>query len=165
MAKDQEQLFEFLQSHHILTLATTTEDHAPCATPLFYLLHGGIRLYWISSLSSPHSQNLASDREVAAAVFTSTDQWKDIRGAQLRGKVQIVSDAQARQEVLALYAERFHLSAILRAAMYQATLYKFTPSWARYLDNSHHFGYKCEFNLSQPRNEEPPIIRREDRSL
>jgi uncharacterized protein YhbP (UPF0306 family) len=165
MAKNLEQLLEFLQSHHILTLATTTEDHEPCATPLFYVLHGGSCLYWISSPSSAHSQNLANDREVAAAVFTSTDQWKDIRGAQLRGKVHVVSDARVRTEVLAHYGERFHLSTLLRVAMSKSTLYKFTPTWARYLDNSHHFGYTCEFDLAEPLKEGPRTQRHQDRSL
>jgi uncharacterized protein YhbP (UPF0306 family) len=148
MGKNREQLLEFLKLQHILTLATTTDDHICCATPLFYLLRGGICLYWISSASSSHSQSLARGGEVAVAISTSTDQWKDIRGAQLRGRVQIVPETQERKEVLDRYAERFHLTLLLRVAMSQSTLYKFVPTWARYLDNSRHFGYRSEFDLS-----------------
>lgn len=145
---EREQVVEFLQSQNILTLATVTKDELPCATPLFYLLHGDIRLYWVSSASSLHSQNLLSGREVAAAVYATTDRWKQIHGVQMRGAVQIITDSLERKEVLRSYAKRFRLGRILRLAMSQSTLYRLVPSWIRLLDNSRQFGYKCELNFS-----------------
>lgn len=146
--KEQEQVLEFLRSQHILTLATVCEDGSSSATPLFYLLHGGFCLYWVSSSSSRHSRNLASGREVEAGVHTATDRWKEIRGVQMRGAVQVVTDSREREEVLRSYAGRFGLGPALRMALTQSTLYRFVPSWIRMIDNSRHFGYKYEFTPS-----------------
>ncbi len=144
---EREQAIEFLQSQNILTLATVAEGELPSATPLFYLLHGGICLYWVSSASSLHSRNLVRGREVAAAVYAATDRWKKIHGVQMRGSVHIITDSQERKEVLRSYAERFHLGRVLRVAMSQSMLYKLVPSWIRLIDNSRRFGYNYEFKL------------------
>lgn len=144
---EREEIIEFLKSQNILTLATVNDDGLPSATPLFYLLYGGMRLYWISSASSMHSRNLVSRKEVAAAVYAATEHWKEIRGVQMRGAVHIITDAAERKDVLRNYAERFHLGYILRATMQQSTLYGLVPVWIRLLDNSRHFGYKREIAL------------------
>lgn len=146
---EREQVIEFLKSQNILTLATASEDGQANATSLFYLLHGGFCFYWVSSASSQHSRNLATGKEVAAAIHASTDRWKEIRGVQMRGAVQVVTDSRERKEVLRCYAERFRLGRILRVAMSQSTLYKFIPSWIRMLDNSRHFGFKYEFAVRE----------------
>lgn len=139
---------EFLRSQNILTLATVCEDGSSSATPLFYLLHGGLCLYWVSSSSSRHSRNLTSGREVEAGVHAATDQWKEIRGVQMRGLAQVVTDSGEREEVLLSYAERFGLGRTLRMAMAESTLYRLVPSWIRMMDNSRYFGYKYEFRPS-----------------
>lgn len=145
---DLETATEILQSQSTLTLATVSAEGLPWATPLFYLLHNGLALYWVSSRSSLHSRSLANTAEVAATVYLPTDRWKEIRGVQMRGAVEIVESAPERKEVLASYAERFRLGRIFRVALSQSILYKFTPCWLRLLDNSKRFGYKHELTLS-----------------
>lgn len=151
---DWETATEILKSQSTLVLATVSEDGLPWATPLFYLMHNGLALYWVSSASSLHSRSLANTADVAATVYSPTDRWKEIRGIQMRGTVHIVETAQERKQVLAAYAERFHLGRIFRVALSQSDLYKFSPSWLRLLDNSKRFGYKRELALP-PQEKEP----------
>ena len=144
---DLEAVTELLASQNILTLATVDSGGIPSATPLFYILHNGLALYWVSAASSLHSRSLINSPQVSAAVALPTDRWKQIRGVQMRGAVRLVEDSRERKEVLAAYAERFSLGRVFRVALTQIELYCLTPTWIRLLDNSRHFGYKREFTL------------------
>lgn len=150
---DLEQAVEFLKTQNILTLSTLADGELPWSTPLFYLLRDDLRIYWVSSRSSLHSRSLAATQEVSIAVHAATDQWKEIRGVQMRGTVRTVESPQERKEVLAAYATRFKLGGILRVALNQSEIYKFSPSWLRYLDNSKRFGYKREIHLTSDQAE------------
>lgn len=146
---ERDQVIEFLKSQNILTLATVTEDGSLYATPLFYVLHGVFCLYWVSSASSLHSQSLSSVGDAAAAIYAATDEWKEIRGVQMKGRVHEVVEAVERKKVLHHYTGRFHLGSMLRIALSQSTLYRLTPTWVRLLDNSKCFGYKREFRIAE----------------
>jgi hypothetical protein len=54
-----------------------------------------------------------------------------------------------RRTVADAYAERFRLGTLLRAAMSRSTLYRFEPSWLRYIDNSKRFGYTREISIDR----------------
>lgn len=151
---DLEMVTAFLESHSTLTLATISDQRVPHAAPLFYLLHEGLQLYWVSSPSSMHSLNLANSVDVSVAVYSATDRWKEIRGVQMQGKVQLVTNPRERKAVLRAYVDRFHLGTIFRLAISGSNLYKFMPFWIRYLDNSKRFGFKREIVL--PREERDP---------
>lgn len=143
----RERLIEFLKSKNILTLATVAKDGSPRATPLFYLFHDDLCLYWVSSSSSGHSRNISSEKEASVAVYATTDRWREIRGAQMRGTVHVVVGEDERKEVFRSYVQRFHLGRLLSVAMHQNTLYRFNSTWACLLDNSKRFGYKRELKL------------------
>lgn len=138
-----------LAAQSTLTLATVDADGRPRATPLFYLAGEGLRLYWFSSSASLHSRNVMRAGEASAAVFTETDAWRKIRGAQMRGPVVQVREAGLRQTVTAQYVERFHLSTAPRLALRHATLYCLAPKWIRYLDNARRMGYRFEMELAE----------------
>jgi uncharacterized protein YhbP (UPF0306 family) len=63
-----ELIARLLREQTTLTLATTSEDGAACATPLFYLVDEELSLSWLSAESSQHSQNLKRNPAAAAAV-------------------------------------------------------------------------------------------------
>ena len=144
---DLEVVRAFLNSQSTLTLATVSDRGIPHATPLFYLLHGGLQLYWVSFATSLHSLNLANSIEVSAAVYCAADRWKQIRGVQMQGTVQRVTEAEERQPVLAEYVHRFDLGNLFESSISASHLYKYVPIWLRYLDNSKGFGYKHEISL------------------
>ena len=152
---ERELVERFLRSESTLALATTAADGSPQVAALFYLLQEDLRLYWFSSASSEHSRNLERDGAAAVSIFRPTDEWRKIRGVQMRGTATLVKGRAARRAIAGIYTERFHLGKLFEAAITRASLYRFQPDWVRYIDNSKGFGYKFEFS---------PAVIREDRS-
>jgi uncharacterized protein YhbP (UPF0306 family) len=143
-----ELIARLLREQTTLTLATTGEDGAPCATPLFYLVDEELSLYWLSAESSQHSQNLKRNPAAAAAVYGSAASWREIRGVQMRGAVSIVSEPERRRALVKAYCERFKLGLLFRPAIRRSALYLFQPEFFRYIDNSRGMGAK--FELTRP---------------
>jgi len=138
---------QLLRAQSTVVLSTVADDGLPHATPLFYLTGEKMEVYWFSSESALHSLNLARDNRAGAAIYAPTHIWNEIRGVQLRGNVERISDRILRREVTHDYCERFCLGTTFRLTLSQSSLYVFRPSWVRYLDNSRRFGFKCEIDL------------------
>jgi hypothetical protein len=132
-----------------LSLATTGADGQACVAPLFYIVDENLSLYWLSSESSLHSLNLARTPRAAATVYRSVENWKQIRGVQLRGTVSKVTEPEHRAALLKSYCERFKLGRVLRMAIRLSTLYSFQPDFIRYIDNARGFGSKFELTRRQ----------------
>lgn len=139
-----------LQRQSTLALATISADGTPHITPLFYLAGEALRLFWFSSATSRHSRNLKLDPAAAVTVYWPTQQWREIRGVQMRGSVSVVNDAARRSAIAAAYSARFKLGTAFKAVQARSRLYEFQPAWIRYLDNSIRFGYKFEFAPTPP---------------
>jgi uncharacterized protein YhbP (UPF0306 family) len=140
----------FLKSHGTLTLSTVDEDGAPRSAPLFYIADEQLCLCWLSSASSLHSRNLRRRPEVAVSIYSATEDWKEIRGVQMRGAVAVVEGRSQRRDIIENYCARFRLDAQMNAAIARSRLYRFQPEWIRYLDNSKRFGYKFELAIGAP---------------
>ena len=145
-----QQVAAFLKSPSTLSLATTAGDGTPHVTPLFYFADDDLRLYWLSSASSQHSRNLKRNPLAAVSIYSPTEQWKEIRGVQMRGAVTVVTARSMRREIVEAYCARFHLEPLFRPAIARSRLYSFQPEWVRYLDNSKRFGYKFELSVKAP---------------
>ncbi len=141
---------EFLKSQSTLALSTSNADREPAVAPLFYLPGEHLELYWFSSPSSRHSRNLRRDPAAAITIFRPTANWREIRGVQMRGAVEVVAERSTRERVAAAYAERFQLGLMFEAAISRSRLYVFRPRWVRYIDNSKRFGYKFELDIEPP---------------
>lgn len=139
---------EVLRSESTLALSTVGADGSARVAPLFYLPGEDLRLYWFSSSSSEHSRNLQRDAAAAVAVYRPADEWKKIRGVQMRGRVSAVKDKARREAITKDYIERFRLGTLFGAAMARSRLYEFEPRWLRYVDNSRRFGFKFELSLA-----------------
>jgi len=137
-----------LRSQSTLALATTGDNAQPCLAPLFYIVDPALNLYWLSSPNSRHSRNLARDPAASAAVFRPTQDWNEICGVQMRGKVALIDDPLRRRALVKTYCDRFALGSVFRLAILRAGLYAFQPHWFRYSDNSVRFGYN--FELTRP---------------
>jgi uncharacterized protein YhbP (UPF0306 family) len=142
--KQLERIAALLNEETTLSLATTGEDGQACVAPLFYIVDENLSLYWLSSESSLHSQNLATTSRAAATVYRSVESWRKIRGVQIRGTVSKVTDPKCRAALLKSYCERFKLGRVLRPALRLSALYSFQPEFFRYIDNARGFGFKFE---------------------
>ena len=65
----------------------------------------------------------------------------------MQGMVSMVRDRGLRNEIARDYSARFQLGNLFAFTIRHSSLYRFTPSWVRYLDNSRRFGYRFQLNL------------------
>jgi len=145
--KQLETIAALLREQSTLALATTDEQGQPCVVPLYYIADESLTLYWLSSPTSSHSQNLKRAPSAAATIYRPTENWKEIRGVQLSGLVTVITDPTRRRVLIKAYCERFQLCAIFKAAISQCSLYALQPVFLRYIDNSNVFGHKFEIAL------------------
>lgn len=142
-----ERVSDLLRTASTLVLSTTARDGSPRATPLFYIPGEELRVYWLSSPSSDHSRNLKRNPAAAIAIYMPTDEWRQIRGVQMRGRALPVIDRPLRRAIIRAYVEGFRLGTVLGDLITRSRLYEFRPEWLRYIDNSIRFGYKFEWAL------------------
>jgi pyridoxamine 5'-phosphate oxidase-like protein len=74
---------EFLDPHHVMSLATVGED-GPHAANLFYA-RDGCALIWVSDPASRHSRHIEERTEVAATIARDCCDFPDVQGPA-RGK-------------------------------------------------------------------------------
>lgn len=137
---------EFLDRHHVMTLATQGPD-GPWAAAVFYV-RDGLRLYFVSSPRSRHGQALAASPRVAAAIHGECLAWSEIAGIQLEGRVAPVDDREL-PKVRALYGARFpfvgkagELPPAILSALARVRWYELVPEALYLLDNSVRFGHR-----------------------
>jgi uncharacterized protein YhbP (UPF0306 family) len=139
-----ETIAALLRNESTVALGTVDERGEPCVAALFYIVDDDLNLYWLSSANSAHSRNLGKNPTASATVYRHTENWKEICGVQMRGRVEAISNRERRSALLKIYCERFNLGRVLRLAIGRSTLYQFRPEWFRYIDNSKRFGYRFE---------------------
>jgi uncharacterized protein YhbP (UPF0306 family) len=146
-ARKLELIGAFLREETTLALATTDKQGGACVAPLFYISDENLYLYWLSAADSVHSENLRRNPEAAATVYCRAENWKDIRGVQMRGLVSTITEPDRRRDLIKSYSERFKLGAVFKLAISQSTVYALRPNFFRYIDNSKGFKHKFEITL------------------
>ena len=143
------QLPVFLAGHTAMTLATIGPDGAPHATDVYYAETGDLELYFVSIPGSRHARNLARDPRVAAAVHADSTRWRDIRGVQLEGVCSRVTDEE-RTAAWARCTAKFPFmlaDAALAGALQKVNVYRVTPHWLRWIDNTTGLGHNLEWRF------------------
>ncbi|WP_376791576.1 pyridoxamine 5'-phosphate oxidase family protein [Thermoflexus sp.] len=142
-----EAVLRFLSRRSTLTLATADESGRPYAASLYFVHDERLRLYFLSSPESRHISHLAVRSEVAVTIHGEPWDWKTIQGLQLTGTADPVEDAEERERVMARYRAKFPFIEELPQALAHARLYRITPHWVRWIDNTRGFGYRVEWRL------------------
>ncbi len=141
----EEEIFGYLQAHHVLTLATQDEA-GPWATPLFYVNDEAMDLYFLSDPATRHCQAIRKSPRVSAAIHGGSTTWTEITGLQLHGWASALDDEREEEQALALYTEKFpFVMPLIPAEPHR--LYRIRPQWFRLIDNSQGLGFKQELSL------------------
>lgn len=139
---------DYLRSHHVMTLATQGAD-GPWAASVFYAADG-FTLYFLSSPTSRHSANVASNPRVAVTVQEDYADWPQIKGVQAEG---VVAELSRDEEALVrrLYGEKYPVvgklaqaPAVIVQAMTKVRWYRFVPDRLYFIDNAAGFGQRDE---------------------
>ncbi len=165
---------KLIKSLKVMTLATPWEGGVWSA-PLYYLYKNG-RFYFFSSPASKHivgafyeKEKCVSEKEsknrdvsiVAASIFQDDADFRAIKGIQMQGRVDIVTEIREAISIAVVYAAKFNLMKRVRSStksvsldllerlkrQFHAELYQFIPSQMIYMDNSVRIGFKKEITL------------------
>jgi uncharacterized protein YhbP (UPF0306 family) len=148
-----ERVRAYLQQHTTMTLATVGPDGLPNAAAVFYAAGYDLNLYFLSEERTEHGQNMLKQTAIAATVQADGQDWRGIRGLQLRGHARLVNTGELPRAV-AVYGSRFAFvasllagqggSGVLSGPLARARFWVLRPSWIRLIDNTVRFGYKEE---------------------
>ncbi len=148
------QVRQFLRSQSTMTLATYSQFDGPAAADLYYVVDDLLNVYFLSEPGARHARNLAADPRVAATVHPQAWDWREIKGVQLEGTCGPLDSPTERAAALVRYGVKYPfvnspvvpgVKTFLQAALGRHVVYRITPRWLRWLDNSVDFGYKKEW--------------------
>ncbi|MBF0241918.1 MAG: pyridoxamine 5'-phosphate oxidase family protein [Desulfamplus sp.] len=146
-------LAQLLDNLKVMTIATPWENGVWSA-PLYYLYKN--RAFWF--FSSPDSRHitgakLSSDMAVAASIFMDDPNFSNIKGVQMRGKIELTANIDKIDVLSAVssYIKKFSIpfngSNMVEALSfisqkYRAKFYRFIPTEVIYMDNTIAIGFK-----------------------
>jgi hypothetical protein len=140
-------LIEDLLLIHTMTLATTDLEGNPHAAPVYFAADQDLNLYFFSGVNSQHGKDLKHSPRSAVAIYGDSQDWKDIRGLQMRGEAYLLEPGRRWDLAWSVYRTKFPFVTALKIIVAQNELYAFIPSWMRLVDNHLGFGFKQEWTL------------------
>jgi hypothetical protein len=127
---------EFIQKHHVLTLATSNENIPWCANCFYVYLEEENLFVFTSDHETRHIQDVLKQDMVAGSVVLETNAIGKIRGLQFQGKIREPEEPLLRH-VRKAYLKRFPVAMLMKT-----TLWVVEPTMLKYTDNRLGFGKK-----------------------
>ena len=154
----RDRIAAFLAAHATLTLATVGADGAPAAAAVFYAHDSKLALYFLSEERTEHGRNLLADARVAGTIHADGQDWRGIRGLQVRGQARPAAGTELAHAA-AVYGRKFSFVAaslawsgspgVLAGPLARARFWVLRPAWFRLIDNTVQFGFKEEWVLNE----------------
>ena len=86
--KVDQQIIDFINEHHLLTLATC-QDNTPYCCNLFYVYDQvSNQLIFSTEIKTKHAQDFVMNTNVAGSIALETKEVSQIQGVQLQGTIQ-----------------------------------------------------------------------------
>ena len=128
-----ERIIKFLKRHHVLNLATVSQEGVPYCAACFYAYDTSRnRLIFTSDDSTRHAQEMIQNPKVACAITLETRIVGKVQGVQICGKAERGDEEDKRQ-----YIKRFPYAAVA-----PLTIWAIEPSFIKLTDNTLGFGKK-----------------------
>lgn len=132
-------LNKYLAERHVMQLATTSGEGSWICT-VYFVADGAGNLYWASLPSRRHSQDIAANPRVAAAIVVKAEIGQAVIGVQLEGQAEVLKSPS--QAIAQAYADRFDRDTAwvedMISGRTEHRMYKLTPS-ATYLFDEANF--------------------------
>lgn len=130
-------LDEYLPQQHMMQLATYSNSQPWCCT-VYYVHDVNHNLYWASRPSQRHSQEIATQPNVAAAIAIRFTKGEKVVGIQLEGTAELQEPSESIREITKQYAEKFGRDKVwiedFVSGKTEHRLYKLTPSAIQLFD-------------------------------
>ncbi|MDP2644432.1 MAG: pyridoxamine 5'-phosphate oxidase family protein [Desulfobacterales bacterium] len=151
-------ILQYLEDCNTLSLATTRDGIAHAAS-VFYV-NRGFHLYFLSSPTSRHGENISLNPQVSATINADYSAWDQIKGIQLEGRVHNVGGILENARVAAAYVKKFpgvadflfspeKLGRIIADKIGRVHFYHLEPRRVYFINNEAGFGHRDELVLEQ----------------
>lgn len=109
MTEEEKQLREavlkYLQKHNTMILASSV-DNIPWSCAIFYA-SDDFSLYFLSSTSTRHAQNIARNKRVSATVTEDYKDWTKIKGIQFEGVAKLLTEDEDKMKAIKIYLSKY----------------------------------------------------------
>ena len=129
-------IIEFIQAHHVLSLATCDENVPYCSNMFYVFLEKENALVFTSEEKTRHIQELIKNNKVAGSIALETEAIGLIRGLQFQG-IMYKPDRTLKRKAIMAYLKRFPYAILKGAAVWMIEL-----RHAKFTDNRLGFGKK-----------------------
>ena len=141
MSTINQKIIDFIKEHHVLTLATSSENKPWCANCFYTYLEEENCFVFTSDMGTKHVQDTLKQEMVAASVVLETRVIGKIRGLQIQGRMFLPEKRLLKKAKLA-YLKNFPVAMLMKT-----TLWVLSPTMFKYTDNRLGFGKKLFWEL------------------
>lgn len=136
MTEIDKKIIDFINEHHVLTLATSFKNEPWCAN-CFYVYFEEMNLFvFTSDIETKHIQDTIQQELIAGSIVLETNVIGKIRGLQFQGKI-CRAENEILKKVKKVYLKRFPVAMLMKT-----TLWVVEPLILKYTDNRLGFGKK-----------------------
>jgi len=121
MEKPDKRIRDFINEHHVLTLATS-QNGQPWVANCFYAYHEDENvLIFTSDIETRHIQEALVNKQVAASIVLETGVVGKIRGLQITGSLEF-PDGELAGKVKKRYLKKFPFAALMETKLWVLTI-------------------------------------------
>lgn len=136
MDKIDNRIIEFINKHHVLTLATT-KNNIPYSANCFYVyFEQENMLVFTTDHDTKHASDVVDQNIVAGSIVLETNVVGKIQGVQFQGKMY-EPENELLKKVKARYLKRFPIAMLMKTNLWVVEL-----SFLKFTDNRLGFGKK-----------------------
>ncbi len=130
----EKKIIKFIAKHHLLTLATVSEDGAPHCSNIFYSYSQERNCFiFATDIQTQHGAQMVERKEVAAAIALETKVVGRLQGLQIAGVVEQTNSKEDRE----IYLDKYPYAVAM-----PLTLWRLEPQRMKLTDNTLGFGKK-----------------------
>lgn len=132
----EKRIVDFIQEHHVLTLATSFENKPWCANCFYTYLEKENCFVFTSDDETNHVKHVADNYHVSGSVVLETNVVGKIQGIQFSGVME-KPDADLKKKTKKAYLKRFPYAALMKTSLWVVHL-----NYIKMTDNRLGFGKK-----------------------
>jgi len=136
MKNPEKRIVDFINEHHVLTLATSIEDNPWCANCFYVYLKDENCFVFTSDDATKHVQDVSLNSKVAGSVVLETSTVGKIQGIQFTGTMKIPGNDLA-PKVKKAYLKKFPFAVLMKTSLWIVEL-----NYIKMTDNRLGFGKK-----------------------
>jgi uncharacterized protein YhbP (UPF0306 family) len=129
-------IIEFINEHHVLTLAVSNNNIPYCANCFYAFDKENKKLIFTSDNSTRHIADTIENNKVAGSIVLETKQVGKIQGIQFNGIIEEITDDYYKK------ANKFYLKRFPYAVLKTTSLWSVELKYIKMTDNRLGFGKK-----------------------